>query len=136
MDRSFTLTRKRHRADESATLKLKRPDLCITTSRALLFKGEDKTSDADLRKAIEELSTKMSNWGANFHGKVEFLLCYACAGPILQFCVLPWGSNIPRFRDVHGYTSWQAAHHCSGYSSVSRSVLSIRKHGQRSADCS
>ncbi|DBB05864.1 TPA: hypothetical protein ACH3X3_009873 [Trebouxia sp. C0006] len=24
------------------------------------------------------------------------LLCYACAGPILQFCVLPWGSNIPR----------------------------------------
>ncbi|KAL0018008.1 hypothetical protein WJX77_012738, partial [Trebouxia sp. C0004] len=96
MDRPFTLTRKRNRADESATLKLKRPDLCITTSRALLFKGEDKTSDADLRKAIEELGTKMSNWGANFHGKVEYLLCYACAGPILQFCVLPWGSNIPR----------------------------------------
>jgi len=72
MDRPFTLSRKRNRADESATLKLKRPDLCITTSRALLFKGEDKTSDADLRKAIEELGTKMSNWGANFHGKV----CY------------------------------------------------------------
>ena len=28
--------------------------------------------------------------------QVEYLLCYACAGPILQFCVLPWGSNIPR----------------------------------------
>ena len=72
MDRPFTLSRKRNRADESATLKLKRPDLCITTSRALLFKGEEKTSDVDLQKAIEELATKMSNWGANFHGKV----CY------------------------------------------------------------
>ncbi|KAL3139897.1 hypothetical protein ABBQ38_004191 [Trebouxia sp. C0009 RCD-2024] len=96
MDRPFTLSRKRNRADESATLRRKRPDLCITTSRALLFKGEDKTSETDLRKAIEELGTKMSNWGANFHGKVEYLLCYACAGPILQFCVLPRGSNIPR----------------------------------------
>ncbi len=28
--------------------------------------------------------------------QVEYLLCYACAGPILQFCVLPRGSNIPR----------------------------------------
>ncbi|KAL0021267.1 hypothetical protein WJX79_002534 [Trebouxia sp. C0005] len=51
---------------------------------------------ADLQKAIEQLGTKMSNWGANFHGKVEYLLCYACAGPILQFCVLPRGSKIPR----------------------------------------
>ncbi|KAA6419341.1 MAG: hypothetical protein FRX49_10740 [Trebouxia sp. A1-2] len=96
MDRPFTLSRKRNRADESATLRLKRPDLCITTSRALLFKGEDKTAEADLQKAIEQLGTKMSNWGANFHGKVEYLLCYACAGPILQFCVLPRGSKIPR----------------------------------------
>ena len=72
MDHPFTLSRKRNRADESATLKFKRPDLCITTSGALLFKGEDKTSEADLRKAIEELGTKMSNWGASFHGKV----CY------------------------------------------------------------
>ncbi|KAL0021284.1 hypothetical protein WJX79_008029 [Trebouxia sp. C0005] len=51
---------------------------------------------ADLQKAIEQLGTKMSNWGANFHGKVEYLLCYACAGPILQFCVLPRESKIPR----------------------------------------
>ena len=28
--------------------------------------------------------------------QVEYLLCYACAGPILQFCVLPRGSKIPR----------------------------------------
>ncbi|KAL3147116.1 hypothetical protein ABBQ38_015071 [Trebouxia sp. C0009 RCD-2024] len=95
MDRPFTLSRKRHRADESATLKRKRPDLCVITSRAMLFKGEEKTSHADLRTAIEELGTKMSNWGANFHGKVEYLLCYACAGPIFQFCVLPRGNKVP-----------------------------------------
>ena len=85
MDHPFTLSRKRSRADESATLKLKRPDLCITTSRALLFKGEDKTSDADLRKAIEELGTKMSNWGANFRGKV-------CCHMLLpnSICSAPW----------------------------------------------
>lgn len=65
------LTLERNQADESATLKRKRPDLCITVSRALLFKGEDKTESTDLRKAIEELGTKMSNWGAAFHGEVS-----------------------------------------------------------------
>ena len=73
MDRPFTLSRKRNGAGESATLRRKRPDHCITTSRAFV-KGEDKTSEADLRKATEELGTKMPNWGANFHGKVCYFM--------------------------------------------------------------
>lgn len=89
VDRPFTLSRKRNRADESATLRRKRPDLCITTSRALLLKAEDKTSEADLRKAIEELGTKMSNWGANFHGKV-------CSSMLLpnSICSAGWLKSI------------------------------------------
>ncbi|KAL0049855.1 hypothetical protein WJX82_011194 [Trebouxia sp. C0006] len=38
----------------------------------------------------------MSKWKDSFHGKVEHLMCYACAGSVLQFGVLPGDSNIPR----------------------------------------
>ena len=69
-DNNFSSSCKRNRADESATLKGKRPDLCITSSRALLFKGEDKTSEEHLLKAIHELGNKMSKWKDSFHGKV------------------------------------------------------------------
>lgn len=69
-DDTFSMTRKRNRADESATLKRKQPDLCITSSRALLFKGEHKISETQLITAIQELGTKLSEWGAAFHGKV------------------------------------------------------------------
>ena len=70
MDNKLSLSRKRNRADESATLKGKRPDLCITTARALLFKGEVKTSEEHLLKAIHELGSKMSKWKDSFYGKV------------------------------------------------------------------
>lgn len=70
MDNKLSLSRKRNRAEESATLKGKRPDLCITTARALLFKGEDKTSEEHMLKAIHELGNKMSNWKDSFHSKV------------------------------------------------------------------
>ncbi len=69
-DNKLSLFRKRNRADESATLKGKRPDLCVTSSRALLFKGEDKTLEEHLLKAIHELGSKMANWKDSFHGKV------------------------------------------------------------------
>lgn len=67
---SFLISRKRNRADGSPTLEGKRPDLCITSSRALMFKGQDKTSEAEMLTSVHELGTKMPNWGAAFHGKV------------------------------------------------------------------
>ena len=70
MENKLSLSRKRNRADESATLKGKRPDLCITSSSALLFKGEDKTSERQMLKAIYELGEKMSKWKDSYHGKV------------------------------------------------------------------
>ncbi|KAL0044970.1 hypothetical protein WJX82_003660 [Trebouxia sp. C0006] len=68
------MRRKRNCAEDSATVKGKRPDFFLLSSRALLFKGEDKTSEAELEKALEELSTKLKEWGAAVHGKVEYLL--------------------------------------------------------------
>ena len=64
------MRRKRNCAEDSATVKGKRPDFFLLSSRALLFKGEDKTSEADLQQALEELSTKLKDWGAAVHGKV------------------------------------------------------------------
>ena len=64
------MRRKRNCAEDSATVKGKRPDFFLLSSRALLFKGEDKTSEAELEKAVEELSTKLKEWGAAVHGKV------------------------------------------------------------------
>ncbi|KAL3132969.1 hypothetical protein ABBQ38_006880 [Trebouxia sp. C0009 RCD-2024] len=86
------MRRKRNCAADSATLKGKRPDFFLLSSRALLFKGEDKTSEAELGKALEELSTKLKDWGAAVHGKVEYLLCYACAGSQFQMCAMQLGT--------------------------------------------
>jgi len=69
VDNKLSLSRKRNRAGESATLNCKRPDLCITTARAL-FKGEHKRSEEHLLKAIQDLGNKMSKWKDSFHGKV------------------------------------------------------------------
>ena len=68
------MRRKRNCAEDSATVKGKRPDFLLLSSRALLFKGEDKTSEAELEKALEELSTKLKDWGAAVHGKVQLKL--------------------------------------------------------------
>ncbi|DBB03119.1 TPA: hypothetical protein ACH3X1_013350 [Trebouxia sp. C0004] len=86
------MRRKRNCAEDSATVKGKRPDFFLLSSRALLFKGEDKTSEAELEKALEELSTKLKEWGAAVHGKVEYLLCYACAGSQFQMCAMRLGT--------------------------------------------
>ena len=64
------MRRKRNCAEDSATVKGKRPDFCFLSSKALLFKGEDKTSESGLEKAIEELSTKLKDWGPAVHGQV------------------------------------------------------------------
>ena len=52
MDNKLLLSRKRNRSDESVTLKGKRPDLCVTVARAMLFKGEDKSSEDHMLKAL------------------------------------------------------------------------------------
>ena len=56
--------------------------------RALLFKGEDKTSEAELERAMEKLSDKLKEWGAAVHGKVLQLdLPYCQATRHAQCCI-------------------------------------------------
>ncbi|KAL0043922.1 hypothetical protein WJX82_005225 [Trebouxia sp. C0006] len=63
--------------------------------------GEDKTSESGLEKAMEELSTKLKDWGAAVHGQVQYLLCYACAGSQFQICAIRRGSSVAyRFRHL------------------------------------
>ena len=62
--------RKRNCAEDSAAVRGKRPDLCLLSNRALLFKGEDRASDTELHMALEDLSDKLKEWGAVFHGQV------------------------------------------------------------------
>ncbi|KAL0050597.1 hypothetical protein WJX82_002995 [Trebouxia sp. C0006] len=74
---------------------------CMDTSKALLFKGEDKTSEAGLEEAIEDLRSKLKFWGQAVHGPVQYLLCYACAGSQFQLCAMQRGSSVVyRFRHL------------------------------------
>ncbi|DBA80063.1 TPA: hypothetical protein ACH3X2_007552 [Trebouxia sp. C0005] len=41
---------------------------------------------------MEKLSDKLKEWGAAVHGKVEYLLCYACAGSQFQMCAMRLGT--------------------------------------------
>ena len=81
------MRRKRNCAEDSALVKGKRPDFFLLSSRALLFKGEDKTSEAELEKALEELSTKLKEWGAAVHGKVQLNPPYCQATRHAQCCM-------------------------------------------------
>ncbi len=95
MDNKLSLSRKRSRADESATLKGKRPDLCITTARALLFKGED-TSSEEHNTTVYDLRADCQCGAASLLLEVEYFMYYACAGSMLQFCALPRDGNVAR----------------------------------------
>ncbi|DBA70575.1 TPA: hypothetical protein ACH3X2_011965 [Trebouxia sp. C0005] len=93
------MRRKKNYADNSAAGKGKRPDFFLLSSRALLSKGKDMTSEADLQQALIELGTKLPDWGAAAHGKMEYLLCYACAGSQFQMCAMRLGiSGTHQFR--------------------------------------
>lgn len=57
--------------EDSVAVKGKRPDFVLFSSRGLLFKGERKASKDELDTALEELSTKLKEWAAVFHGQVQ-----------------------------------------------------------------
>ena len=98
------MRRKRNCAEDSATVKGKRPDFFLLSSRALLFKGEDKTSEAELEKALEELSTKLKEWGAAVHGKVLQPVSPYCQATrhaqccVNSLCEIYRACKIPRIR--------------------------------------
>ena len=71
----LNLKRKWNKGKASLTLTAKRPDLCLLVRDALLFKGEDKTDESNLKQAVAELKQKMRRWSQSYHGKVILSLC-------------------------------------------------------------
>ena len=63
--------RQRNSPEASATLQGLRPDFMLLIGNALLLKGEDKVSYADMDDAKGELASKMADWSAAYHGKVS-----------------------------------------------------------------
>jgi hypothetical protein len=64
-----------------------RPDFMCWVNGALLFKGEEKASEADLPLAVEELKGKISDtWAGGLLPGVQApcMLAFAAAGPQLQ----------------------------------------------------
>lgn len=68
--RRLNLKRKRNHGEASLTS----PDLCVLVRNALLFKGEDRSSEGELEQAVAELKQKMRGWSQNYRGQVK-LLC-------------------------------------------------------------
>lgn len=77
----------RNKADASMmTVMGARPDCCIWKGQALVFKGEEKSDAVSLHHAVKELGDKMAReWNPLTCGSMPYLLCYAAAGPKLQF---------------------------------------------------
>lgn len=69
---------RRNYTEDSVAVKGKRPDFMLFSSRALLFKGEHKASEDELDTALEELSTKLKEWAAVFHGQVHQINVLFC----------------------------------------------------------
>ncbi|KAG5177765.1 hypothetical protein JKP88DRAFT_248655 [Tribonema minus] len=94
----MSVKRKRDCSEVSITLKTLRPDLFWLVGGTLLFKGEDKTLEEDMLLAEADLLKKMADWDCNYHGKVEYLLCYAAAGTWIRFCALKRGDKSQVYR--------------------------------------
>eukprot|EP00198_Chlamydomonas_reinhardtii_P001737 XP_001691073.1 predicted protein [Chlamydomonas reinhardtii] len=82
------LKRKRNCTEQSLTAHLKRPNFMVLLRNALLFKGEDKPASGTLGSAKEDLLTKVQGWSSAYHGQIEYLLCYACAGDKFELLYL------------------------------------------------
>ncbi|KAL0027326.1 hypothetical protein WJX79_000289 [Trebouxia sp. C0005] len=64
-----------------------------------IFGGVWTRTTKDPSWALIELGTKLPDWGAAAHGKMEYLLCYACAGSQFQMCAMRLGiSGTHQFR--------------------------------------
>jgi hypothetical protein len=65
------IKRKRNSTEVSLTLPSRKPDLVWLVDGTLMFKGEDKTNDADMGIALAELRDKMKDWSSNYHGQAR-----------------------------------------------------------------
>ncbi|KAG5189087.1 hypothetical protein JKP88DRAFT_243346 [Tribonema minus] len=87
---SISLRRKRkcNCYEGSRTTGVDLPDALWSIRGAMLLKGEDKKFYSEMVIALEELTSKLAAWSDVYDGKVEYLLCYARAEDMIQFCAL------------------------------------------------
>ncbi|RGB41957.1 hypothetical protein C1646_751569 [Rhizophagus diaphanus] len=71
----------------------KRPDFLCWTNDVLLFKGEEKADAKDFPIAERELEDKCNKFDPLNFGNIQFMLCYAVAGPNLRFYAIDGSPN-------------------------------------------
>src|SRR6185369_15526040 len=70
---------------KSTTKGRDRPDFLCWTREVLLFKGEEKGDAKDFNLAVEELQSKFNVLDPICFGDIQFMICYAAAGPKICF---------------------------------------------------
>ena len=76
----------RDKSDSGSTTKgTQRPDFLCWINKLLIFKGEEKANVGDFGTAKAELVEKFNVLDPIFFGNVKFMICYAAAGPNVQF---------------------------------------------------
>ncbi|CAB4394131.1 unnamed protein product [Rhizophagus irregularis] len=77
----------------TTTVGNKRPDFLCWTNDVLLFKGEEKADAKDFSIAERELEDKFNKFDPLNFGNIQFMLCYAVAGPNLRFYAIDGSPN-------------------------------------------
>ncbi|TPX35879.1 hypothetical protein SmJEL517_g01672 [Synchytrium microbalum] len=68
----------------SATLRLKRPDVCVWLNGRLVYKSEEKKTGVGLGDPSDELVEKDTNWWIVTYGQLPMYLCTATNGKLVQ----------------------------------------------------
>ncbi|GES95131.1 hypothetical protein RCL_jg19337.t1 [Rhizophagus clarus] len=77
----------------TTTVGNKRPDFLCWINDVLLFKGEEKADAKDFSIAERELEDKFNTFDPLNFGNIQFMLCYAVAGPNLRFYAIDGSQN-------------------------------------------
>ena len=77
----------------TTTIGNKRPDFLCWANGVLLFKGEEKAEADDFSVAVDELKEKFNKFDPLYFGNVQFMVCYAVAGPLLGFYAINGSPN-------------------------------------------
>ena len=108
---ALAYTDDRNRVDPSGTTQsLRRPDYCGWLNGVLAMKAEHKRKREKLKKALEELTSKMKVWNPLVLRGLPFLPCYAVGGDLIQFAVItPDPGGRPQLHTVSDVLSMASA---------------------------
>ncbi|CAG8752719.1 5382_t:CDS:2, partial [Gigaspora rosea] len=76
------------------------PDYWECLNNVLVFKGEEKPTEAGLNDAKWELISKMRAWNRYLYGDLKYILAYAAGGSYLQFYAIDPSFNLHIISDI------------------------------------